>query len=87
MPSLNDLLKALGIEEVRNISKEKVADAIAKKVGEIVEKETKPFVQAALKHEAVDKIFDSLGSLNNPALDKLIIELRTKKGTEKPPSA
>lgn len=76
MPSLNDLLKALGIRELRNVTKEKAADVIAKKVGEIVEKELKPFVQASLKHEAIDNLLDSLSNIDNPTLRNIIIELR-----------
>ena len=76
MPNLNQIIKLLGIEEIRDLSKDKVAEAIAKKIGEVVEKEAKPYVQAALKHEAVDKILDSLSNINNPTLRNIIIELR-----------
>lgn len=79
MPSLNELLDALGIREVRDLTKEKAAEVIAKKVGEFVEKEAKPLIQSALKHEAVDKILDSLSNVENPTLRKIIVELRKDK--------
>lgn len=83
MPSLNELLRLLGIQEVRDLTKDGAADKIAKAIGGIIEKEAKPLIRAALSNENVDKALDYLKSINHPDLQKIIIELEKKDKKEK----